>query len=183
MEKLTPIKLVTFLRGINVGGHHKVPMKDLVELLNKSGFLNVVTILNSGNVIFDSYDNNIFHIENQLEKSFLSTFGFAIPTIVISADDLKNEYNTKPFEKIEYTKDTRFYISFCKEKPVEPLTTPWSTSDESFHILNFRNRIITSILDLSKINSPKGMDILEKHFGKDITTRNWNTIEKIIAKL
>ena len=45
-------KYVGFLRGINVGGHHKVPMAELSKELKKLNFENVVTLLNSGNVVF-----------------------------------------------------------------------------------------------------------------------------------
>ena len=47
-------RYVAFLRGINVGGHHKIPMADLRRALEELGFRKVVTLLNSGNVIFDS---------------------------------------------------------------------------------------------------------------------------------
>ena len=45
-------KYVAFLRGINVGGHHKVPMSELKELLESEGMSNISTLLNSGNAIF-----------------------------------------------------------------------------------------------------------------------------------
>ena len=47
-------KYVALLRGINVGGHHKVPMAELRKELENLGFTNIVTILNSGNVIFET---------------------------------------------------------------------------------------------------------------------------------
>jgi len=55
-------KYVAFLRGINVGGHHKVPMADLRKELEKLGFENVMTLLNSGNIIFEvisDYEENL----------------------------------------------------------------------------------------------------------------------------
>ena len=48
---------VAFLRGINVGGHHKIPMAELRNVMEEMGFSEVVTLLNSGNVIFDSPPN------------------------------------------------------------------------------------------------------------------------------
>ena len=45
---------VAFLRGINVGGHHKVPMQELRDRLPELGFANIQTILNTGNIIFDA---------------------------------------------------------------------------------------------------------------------------------
>ena len=48
---------VALLRGINVGGHHKVPMADLKKLLANLGFTNITTLLNSGNVIYGDPKN------------------------------------------------------------------------------------------------------------------------------
>ena len=48
---------ITLLRGINVGGHKKVPMAILRELLSKAGFINVKTYIQSGNIVFQSLEN------------------------------------------------------------------------------------------------------------------------------
>ena len=61
---------------------------------------------------------------------------------------------------------------------------PWSSPDNSFHILEKRGKDILSVLDLSKSKTPKAMEILEKTYGKsNITTRNWKTILRIEKKL
>ena len=49
---------VAFLRGINVGGHNKLNMKDLVQLFENLSFKNIKTYIQSGNVIFQSNSNN-----------------------------------------------------------------------------------------------------------------------------
>ncbi|MFD2036182.1 DUF1697 domain-containing protein [Belliella marina] len=175
-------KYIAFLRGINVGGHHKVPMKDLALYMEQLGFTNVITILNSGNIIFDSNENNIKVIEDQLEKQLQLKFGFPIPTIVQSAENLLKLYQEAPFKQHVPTKDTRFYITFVKDNPSTQIELPWVSQDSSFQVLTYKNKIVSSILDVSKMSSPKGMEILEKSFGKNITTRNLNTIEKLVAK-
>ncbi|MDO9157115.1 MAG: hypothetical protein Q7U17_09590, partial [Sediminibacterium sp.] len=59
------------------------------------------------------------------------------------------------------------------------LTLPYISKDNSFKIIGTKNHIIISVLDITTSNTPKGMEDLEKLFGKNITTRNWNTIQKI----
>ena len=176
-------RFIVFLRGINVGGHHKVPMKELSFLLNQMGFSSIITILNSGNVIFESQEKNLKTLENQIEEQLQLKFGFAIPTSVQSAENLFKLYHEGPFNQHILNKNTIFYISFIKQSPSIQIELPWYNQDNSFQILSYKNQIVCSILDVSKMNSPKGMEILEKLFGKDITTRNLNTIEKIVAKL
>ena len=73
---------VAFLRGINVGGHHKVPMADLRKELEKLDFENVETLLNSGNIIFEAIDDNEENLEKKISLHLEKSFGFPVPSIV-----------------------------------------------------------------------------------------------------
>jgi len=90
---------IALLRGINVGGHKKVPMAELRELLSKSGFGNVQTYIQSGNVILESSEGQINSIEEQIKKVILDYFGFDVPVIVKTNDDLQAIFDTCPFTK------------------------------------------------------------------------------------
>jgi len=177
------IKYVAFLRGINVGGHHKVPMAELRKELEGLNLKNVATILNSGNVLFDSTTENLNELEQVISERLEKTFGFSIPTILVKILSIKDLLDNDPFKEIEVTKETRLYVSFLKNDVKTNLELPWTSEDGSFTILDKRHKTIISVLDLSISNTPKGMEALEKHFGKDITTRNWNTIKRIEKKL
>ncbi|TNE70941.1 DUF1697 domain-containing protein [bacterium] len=172
---------VAWLRGINVGGHHKVPMKDLKSLLEKLGFSDVKTLLNSGNVVFKSEISNEKELENVLENEFKIYFGFPISTIVCPKEQIQNLISLNPFANIKLTPDLRFYISFLKELPTIKLEFPWISDDKSFQIIVVISKMIVSYLDVSVSKTTKGMESMEKMYGKQITTRNWNTIEKIAA--
>jgi len=176
-------KFVAFLRGINVGGHHKVPMKELKRILQNMGFENVITLLNSGNVIFEAKPKEIAELESEIAQKLNSSFGFPIPVIILSAENLKQLISSDPFQGITLTKETRLYISFLRNKPQTDFRLPWVSEDKSFQILKIHEDDIVSVLDLSLGKTVKGMDALEKLFGKDITTRNWNTILRIGEKI
>ncbi len=60
---------VAFFRGINVGRHHKVPMASLTETLQQLNFENIITILNSGNMVFEAHNDNSNALENALQSS------------------------------------------------------------------------------------------------------------------
>ncbi len=176
-------RYVAFLRGINVGGHHKIPMADLRKELEELGFTNVVTLLNSGNVIFDSITNNKEGLEKTISGKLQITFGFPVPTIIRKAKTIYKMFNDSPFQNIKMTKDIRLYVSFLKKKTKSNLELPWGSPDNSYKIIGRRDKAIFSILDLSVSKTPKAMEAFEKFFGTDITTRNWKTIERIIKKL
>lgn len=170
---------VAFLRGINVGGHHKVPMKDLRAELSKINLKNIITLLNSGNVLFESNENNL---ENRISEHLKKAFGFPIPTLIRKYEEIIEMLNTDPFKEVMITRDIRLYVSFLKKEVENELTLPWKSTDASFQIIGKTDKSIFSVLDLSISKTPKAMDALEKFYGKEITTRNWNTIELIEKK-
>lgn len=174
---------VALLRGINVGGHHKVPMADLRKEMGKMGYKKVITLLNSGNVIFDGTSGLEVKLENEIAAHLEKVFGFAIPILIRRAEEIIELIDHNPFENIEVTKDIRLYVTFLKEMPEKKLPLPWISEDQSFRILEIRNRTICSVLDLSGTKTVKGMEALEQLFGKNITTRNWNTLNRIAEKM
>ncbi len=173
------IPLIGFLRGINVGGHHKVPMAELRDTLTEIGCENVRTLLNSGNFVFETAQSNIQLLENIIEESLSQSFGFPIPAIIKTKKEISDLISENPFQTIKMHKDIRLYVSFLKNTPEIKLTVPYFSDDRSYKIISFQNNIVLSTLDLSITSTPKGMDDLEKLFGKNITTRNWNTIMKV----
>jgi len=177
------VKYVAFLRGINVGGHHKVAMADLKKELQSLGFKNIETLLNSGNIIFEAKNTIAELLEETLASHLEKTFGFTIPTIIRTADVILKITEQNPFKNIELTKDLRFYASFLKNDTNATLQLPWSNENNSYKILSLQNKTILSVLDVSITKTPKAMEALEKSYGKGITTRNWNTILKIEKKL
>lgn len=168
-----------FLRGINVGGHHKVPMAELRRKLTEIGCEDVRTVLNSGNIIFETDQANIRDLESKIESHISQFFHFEIPVILQEKSDIADLVSNNPFENVNTHKDVRLYVSFLKDEPGIEVTLPYTSKDDSYKIISVSNRIICSVLDLSITKTPKGMDELEKLFGKNITTRNWNTILKI----
>jgi uncharacterized protein (DUF1697 family) len=176
-------KYVAFLRGINVGGHHKVPMAELRKEMEKLHFENVVTLLNSGNIVFDAAADDIDKLEKTISAHLQKSFGFPIPTIVSTAEMMYGLLSKNPFKDIALTKDIRLYVSFLKNDTETDLPLPWTSDDNSYKIIAVSDKTIISVLDVSISQTPKAMAFLEKHFGSDITTRNWNTIQRIGKKL
>ena len=182
-SKLPLKKYIAFLRGINVGGHHKVPMADLLKVLETMSFQNVITLLNSGNVIFETQSSEPAELSERVGEQLEKVFNFPVPTIVIPADSLMKLLNEDPFKDEILTKESRGYVSFLQHKPNLSIQLPWVSEDRSLKILKADDNLICSFLDLSKAKTPEAMKILEQLFGKQMTTRNWNTIERIAGKL
>ena len=182
-SKKTNERYIAFLRGINIGGHHKVPMSDLKKEFEKLGFKNIVTLLNSGNILFDAVSNDIENLEKIVTIHLEKTFNFPIPTIIKKSKIISELIDHKSFKKIKLNKNIKLYVSFLKENKEIDLKFPWISSDNSHQIIDIKNNIVLSVLDLSLSSTPKAMKVIEQFFGKNITTRNWNTIERIVEKI
>lgn len=89
------MKYIALLRGINVGGNHKVGMKKLKAFFESLGYTNVATYINSGNVIFESKTNQK-HIASELLNKLKKEFGFDIPTLIKTAKEMKKIANAIP---------------------------------------------------------------------------------------
>lgn len=171
---------VAFLRGINVGGHHKVPMPELRLGLEKLNFKNVVTFLNSGNILFETTQSDL---ENKISAFLEKRFGFPVPVMIRKAETIVNLVKKDPFKHLEVTKENRLYVTFLRKEADSEVSLPWKSLDNSFSIIGKEENIVFSVLDLSEAKTTKGMEVLEKFYGKDITTRNWNTVERIAKKV
>ena len=80
--KSTASTYVALLRGINVGGKHKMPMKDLVEVCTGCKCADVRTYIQSGNVVFTAQASAVKKLAAELEKQLELRFGFAVPVVV-----------------------------------------------------------------------------------------------------
>jgi uncharacterized protein (DUF1697 family) len=173
---------VAFLRGINVGGHHKLPMFELKTDFEELGLEDILTVLNTGNVIFKHRGDSSADLEDRLETQLSEKHGFPIPVMVRKLEDLRRLVARDPFKAVAMNDHIRLYITFTKEQCRPEIDVPFSTEDGAFHLLNYSERIIESYLDLGKTQTTKGMELLDKLFKTDITTRNYNTIVAILEK-
>ena len=95
------IKYVAFLRGINVGGKRLIKMEDLRRVVESIGLKNVRTFIASGNVLFETSQNNRDALARKIEKKLLTAFGHDVPVVLQSIDELKDLLRTGPLMKIK----------------------------------------------------------------------------------
>lgn len=91
-------RYLALLRGINVGGARKLPMADLKKALEKDGFQNVRTYIQSGNVLFTSEEKVTDKLSKQLEQSIETHFRMTVPAIVFLAEDWQEIIDNAPKE-------------------------------------------------------------------------------------
>lgn len=175
------MKYVAFLRGINVGGNRRIKMEELRKAFESLGFQHIKTLLAAGNVVFETLAADIDALTQKIEAKLEEVFGYNIGVILRTLDDIREIAEADPFKGITVTPDTRLYVTFLKEKPGNTLEIPYESPQKDFRILRVTNGEVFSVLTLSpNSRSVDAMNVLEKEFGRRVTTRNWNTIVKIL---
>lgn len=174
-------KYISILRGINVGGKRKILMADLKELYKSLGFENVITYIQSGNVIFTSKmkDHNIAFAK-KIKDAIFEKYGFDVPVIIRSVEELKNILQINPFLKKEGVQVENLCLTFLSEVPTDAnlaIINTYDYSPDLFQIIGNNTFIfIQGKYHQSKLTN----NFFEKKLKVSATTRNWKTVNKLL---
>ena len=172
---------VAFLRGINNIGQKPVKMDALRRAFEKMGHQNVRTHLASGNVVFETPKINPNKLVKAIGDRLEQALGFEITVILRDLSDLEALYDSKPFKNVTITPRTKLWVTFLAEKPKSRLKTPFTSPRKDFRIVRVSATEVCSVLIPSRRRGgTRLMSFLDKEFGRNITTRNWNTIVRIL---
>lgn len=170
-------KFMALLRGINVGKNNRVPMAELRALLIKQGYNDVVTLLNSGNVVFHAEDVSPATHATSITAGIFNTFGLNIPVIVKSANELSTIIQENPLITCE-TNHSQLLVVFSQESNELSGLNALKTSvtlPEQF-IVGKNAAYLHCANGIRESKTAKAL--LGKH-GKTTTTRNWATVLKL----
>jgi len=111
-------KYISILRGINVSGQKKIVMKDLKSLYESLGFENVLTYIQSGNVIFDSAIDHVEDIQKIIEDAIKAKYKFEVPVDIRTSNEFKKVLARLPFDDVNLETDgTKMLITFLAQEP------------------------------------------------------------------
>jgi uncharacterized protein (DUF1697 family) len=151
---------VALLRGI-MPTNPNMKGEKLKGVFESLGFKNVATVIASGNIVFETNSTDIPALEAKIEKALPAQLGFTSATIVRSQQDLQKLVKKNPFKGIKDEKPNYLVVTFFKNRKPE----------------------LCTVIDLSSGRTPEFMTTLEKKHGKEITTRTWKTVDRILKKM
>lgn len=171
------MKYVVFLRGINVGGNGQLKMSELKETLEKEGFENVRTYINSGNVVFETKNKSIDSLTKQMDKLLSKTF-FPLETVVLSYDEVKTIAENVP--KSWKSEDVRKYIAvmISPAKPADVISEVQLR--EGVDEMNIGHRVVYMTTKMEGLTKSGFTKMASKPIYKKMTIRNYNTLQKIL---
>jgi uncharacterized protein (DUF1697 family) len=172
-------KFVALLRGIGPGNPNmrNEKLRDAFEYL---GFTNVQSVLSSGNIIFEYWMKSRSSLEWHIERILKEKLGLKIVAIVKGKGELENLVKENPFKGYTDTPSSRFNVTFIKNKKTE--NKDGESKGKGYQLLGSYDGTVCSLVDQTMKSTPAVMTHLEKKYGKEITTRTWATVNKILAK-
>ena len=162
---------IALLRGINVGGHRKLPMADLRRIWCGLGAKNPRTYIQSGNAV---YEGNLG--SHKISAAIEAEFGFRAQTMVLSADQL-----IKAADNVPFNTDTPklVHLYFLGEQPdIDPATLSDDANAEEEWLLG---DCVFYLHTPNGYGSSKLAERLERRLGVAATARNWNTVSKLVS--
>lgn len=174
--------MITYLalfRGINIGGHNKLPMKELVESLEEIGCKNIRTYIQSGNVIFDTSCRNRSKLSSDISQVILKRFGIAPKVMLLTAAELQEAIADNPFP-LDDGKALHFlFLTEPPDKPDIERLTELKADSETFML---GDRVFYLYAPEGVGRSKLAMAI-ERCLGVETTGRNWNTVSRLASML
>jgi len=175
-------RYIALLRGINVGGNNIIKMKDLKLSLESMGLNNVITYINSGNILFTSEIANLENITNLCEMVILQDFGIDIPVFVITIEDFTKALSCAPdwWNQSAEAKHDAFFV-------IPPITASQiiekvGTIKEEYEKVDYYDRIIFWSAPLATYSRTRYSKIVkDKTMYRAITVRGANTTLKLLA--
>ena len=166
-------RYAAFLRGV-MPVNAKMP--DLKKAFEAAGFTDVKTILSSGNVVFSARSASETALERRAEAAMTERLGRSFLTIIRPIEALRDLLESDPYKVFRLEPAAKRVVTFLRRRPTSKLALP--IEFEGARILAVKGGEAFS----AYVRHPKGpvfMTLLEKTFGKEVTTRTWDTVAKI----
>lgn len=177
---------ILLLRGVNVGGRHSLPMRELVEILESLGLEDVRTYIQSGNAVFraprgvsaSQADEIAAALAEEVAAAIRARRGFRPRALVLGAERLERAAAASPFQAESDADDRSVHVSFLVATPETPDLDGLSAiraPSERFHLDG----------DVFYLHAPEGIGRsklatrAERLLGVEATARNWRTVRKL----
>lgn len=175
-------KYAALLRGIGPTNPNMRGEK-LRGVFESLGFANVQSVITSGNVLFESDVTDVKKLEAMVEKALPEQLGFTSTTLIRTQAELQALVDADPFPGITQGPKTYITVTFLKDKATNVPKLPYESDSKGYEVLAMYDRAIAATLDQTHEKTPNLMGWLERQFGKQITTRTWKTVSRLLAKL
>jgi len=172
---------VALLRAVNLPGHNKIAMRDLVELLGALGMSDARSLLQSGNLVFRSNRRSAAELERQLEVAMRERLGLATDVMVRGAEDWRTVIARNPFPAEAERDPGHLLVVFLKDAPGRGAEAALRDAITGREVVKVDGRHAYIVYPDGVGRSRLTTSLIERKLGTRGTGRNWNTVLKLGA--
>lgn len=167
---------IAFLRGINVGGHNIIKMKEFKLLLLNLGLEKVNTYIQSGNVVFQS-DKNAEQLQLIIEREINDVYGYSVTVMIRTASEFAEIINNCPYPVDSLAEGESVHLALWEKEPAEERIKQLLDFKRETEECCLTGKEVYLYLRLG-VQDSKLAVYLQK-LGGSVTMRNWKTIKKL----
>jgi uncharacterized protein (DUF1697 family) len=172
------VKQIVLLRGVNVGGRNRVPMPALREALEAAGLEDVVTYVQSGNVVLESAAKPDA-LGRKVEGAIADAFGLEVAVVVRTRAELAKVVRRDPLGDVA-DQEKLYQVSFCTEKPAKEAIDKVTKRAVDGERLLVHGREIYAWFPHGVGRSKLAAQLSRQSLGTVVTARNWTTVKKLL---
>lgn len=172
--------VISMLRGINVGAHHRIKMDALRAIYKSLKLEDPCTYVQSGNVIFRSKEKNLAALREKISAAIERKAGFRPEVVLRTPEEFRSAMAANPFAHRKEIDPAKLHVSFLADEPIrdaEKNLLSLKHHPEELHLIG-RELYIYFPNGAGKSKLP--WSSLDKHLGTPGTARNWNSVTKIL---
>jgi uncharacterized protein (DUF1697 family) len=166
-----------FLRGISPTN---AKMPDLVRAFEAAGFDDVSTVISSGNVVFGARASSPAALQRKAEKAMTDELGRSFRTIVRPIDGLRALLEDDPYARFRLAAGSKRVVTFLREPAKAKLKLPMEREGARI-LLATETEVFTAYVPRPDAGG-MFMKVIEDAYGKDVTTRTWETVAKVVKR-
>jgi uncharacterized protein (DUF1697 family) len=174
------MKYVALLRGINVGGNNIVKMEQLKACFEAGGFQQVMTYIQSGNVLFESDEENRASLTSAIEDTVSRTFNYSARIVIRSHAQMQKVVSEVP-DDWKYRTDLRCNVAFIKEPVTASEVLQAIHPKEGIDTVTIGEGVLYLSTLLSSLTQSALVKLVSKKIYQDMTIRNYTTTQKLLA--
>jgi uncharacterized protein (DUF1697 family) len=175
-------KYVALLRGI-APMNPAMSNANLRSVCEEVGLENVSTVISSGNVVFETEVTDRAGLEATLEAAWPEKLGFESTTILRTQAELEALVEMAPFGDLVHGPGSYLLVTFSKHPLQVGFETPHHPADRDYQVVATTTREIFTVTDMTSGGTPDVMVWVETQFGKQISSRTWLTVARILKKM
>jgi uncharacterized protein (DUF1697 family) len=168
---------ICLLRGVNVGGNNRLPMKELRSLLESIGLENVRTYIQSGNIVFRSEEEEVSRLSASISAAIKDSFGFEPLALVLSGEEFDEAITANPYPEAESEPKT-LHLYFLASAPANPDLAALEALKQENERFLLTDRVFY-------LHAPDGIGRsklatkVEKSLAEPVSARNWRSVTQI----